>query len=43
MSNKHRSVQIKSEGEWVDLPYMRYGFDSRFAAALSKPGMIVYK
>ncbi len=43
LSAQHRSVQIKSEGEWVDLPYMRYGFDSRFAAASSKPGMFVYK
>ena len=43
LSKRHRSVQIKSEGEWIDLPYMRYGFDSRFAASGSKSGMFVYK
>lgn len=43
LSAQHRSVQIKSEDEWVDLPYIRYGFDSRFAAAHSKPKMFIYK
>lgn len=43
LSNNHRSVQIKSDGEWMDLPYGKYGFDIRFAAASSKPGMFVYK
>jgi len=43
LSTRHRSVQIKSNDEWIDLPYGRYGFDHRFAAAHSKPGMFVYK
>ncbi|WP_414469120.1 hypothetical protein [Methanobacterium sp. ACI-7] len=43
LSAQHRSVQIKSKGEWVDLPYIRYVFDSRFAAAHSKAKMFVYK
>jgi hypothetical protein len=43
LANNHRSVQIKINGEWMDLPYGKYGFDSRFAAAHSKPGMFVYK
>lgn len=43
LSTKHRSVQIKSECIWMDLPYEKYGFDSRFAAAYSKPRMFVYK
>lgn len=43
LAKNHRSVQIKSNDEWVDLPYGRYRFDSRFAAARSKPEMFVYK
>ncbi|MGZ7095786.1 MAG: hypothetical protein ACXVHU_04890 [Methanobacterium sp.] len=43
LANNHRSVQIKSNGEWVDLPYIRYGFDGKFAAAEFKPGIFVYK
>lgn len=43
LANNHRSVQIKSEGEWVDLPYGPYNFDYRFDAAYSKPKIFVYK
>ncbi|MGB9980152.1 hypothetical protein [Methanobacterium sp.] len=43
LASNHRSVQIKSNGEWVDLPYEMFNFDYRFGAAYSKPGMFIYK
>ena len=43
LANNHRSVQIKSDGEWIDLPYGMFNFDYRFYASYSKPGMFVYK
>lgn len=43
LANNHRSVQIKIDGEWVDLPYEMFKFDYRFGAPYSKPGMFIYK
>lgn len=43
MASNHRNVQIKSDGEWVDLPYGLFNFDYRFDAAYDKPGMFIYK
>ena len=43
LANNHRSVQIKSDGEWIDLPYGMFNFDYRFYASYSKPEMFVYK
>jgi hypothetical protein len=43
LANNHRSVQIKIDGKWVDLPYEMFNFDYRFGASYSKPKMFVYK
>lgn len=39
----HRTVQIYQNGQWVDIPYREYGFNTLFRTTPSRPGLFVYK
>ncbi|NYB52462.1 MAG: peptidoglycan-binding protein [Methanobacteriaceae archaeon] len=39
--SNHRSVQVYSNGEWVDYDYKGNGYSNRYYAQSSKPGMTV--
>lgn len=41
LSSRHRSVQVYSNGRWVDYNYKSNGYAKRYYATSSKPGMTV--
>lgn len=43
LSSRHRSVQVYSNGRWVDYNYKANGYAKRYYATSSKPGMTVIK